>query len=61
MPEAVYKEQKKVIYDAIHSGEIILRDIVRESAAPDVPRDQVLLVVRAFSSVVQVHLRNVPS
>ena len=41
MPQALHKEQKKVIYDAIHSGEILLRDVVRESAAPDVPRYQV--------------------
>ena len=57
----MYKKQEKVIYDATHKGEILLRDMVRESAAPDVPRDQVLLVVRAFSAVVQGHLRNVPS
>ena len=61
MRQAVYKEQKKVIYDATQCGEILLRDIVRESAAPDVPRDQVLHVVRSFSEVVQEHLRNVQS
>ena len=46
LPQAVYKEQKKAIYNAIHSGEILFRDIVHESAAPDVPSDQVLRVVR---------------
>ena len=61
MRQAVYKEQKKVIYDATQSGEILLCDIVRESAAPDVPRDQVLLGVSAVSELVQGHLRNVPS
>ena len=61
MALGVCKEQKKVIYDATHRGEILLRDIVRESAAPDAPRDQVLLVARAFSEVVQGHLRNAQS
>ena len=61
MPLALHKKQKKVIYDATRSGEIILRDIVRESVAPDVPRDQILQVARAFSEVVQGHLRSVPS
>ena len=60
MPQAVYKEQKKVLYDAIHNGEILLGDIVQESAAPDVPRDQVLQVARSFSEVFQEHPRNVP-
>ena len=34
---------------------------MHESAAPNVPRDQVMHVVRSFSEVVQEHLRNVPS
>ena len=61
MPQAVHKKQKKIICNAFQSGEILLRDLVRESAVPDVPRDQVLLVVRAFSEVVQGHPRSAPS
>ena len=61
MPQAVHEEQKRVIYDAIHSGEILPRDLVHESAAPDVPTDQVLHVVRSFSELVQERLKNVPS
>ena len=61
MPQAVFKDQKRDYEQAIHKGELGLRDVQKEPEAIDLKRDQVEAAVGVFTRMVRVHVRTATS